>query len=275
MFKYIQDLAWFLTLILCLFTGFQATAQEESFHDGAPEVSPLLVRLEHYKPIYFIIGNPDTKVQFSFKFKVLDQGNLYFGYSQLMMWDLTQRSAPIRDTDYNPDIFYRWVLDRQDKQSQTWLDFGFWEHESNGKDDMALGSRSWDRSYLRFRSVAHLGTGDSNATKVYWSIKAWVPYRMDSENRDISKYRGLWELSVSVADLFSDQLKPDDVTLRLYPGGRSSLDPTAGGEELMIRMRPYFRTFLREAVIQIFHGYGEDLLEYKQNRWGVRAGIGF
>jgi outer membrane phospholipase A len=272
LFKHIQDLARFLTLILCLAVGFQARAQEESFHDGAPEVSPLLVRLEHYKPIYFIIGNPDAKVQFSFKFKVLDQGNLYFGYSQLMMWDMTERSAPIRDTDYNPDIFYRWVFDDQDKQSQTWLDFGFWEHESNGKDDKALGSRSWDRSYLRFRSVANIGYKD---TKVYWSIKAWAPYRMDSENRDISKYRGLWELNVSVANLFSDNFKPDDMTLRLYPGGKSSMDPTAGGEELMIRMRPYFRTFLREAVIQIFHGYGEDLLEYDQNRWGIRAGIGF
>jgi outer membrane phospholipase A len=242
-------------------------AQEEDFEEVPAEVRPLLVRLEHYKPIYFVTGNPDTKVQLSLKFRIFDNEDIYFAYSQLLVWDLFKRSSPIRDTDYNPDIFYRW---HQPDDKESWIDFGLWEHESNGQEKEP--SRSWDRSYIRYRSATRLGWHD---TKVYWSLKAWVPYRLDGQNRDIAHYRGLWELNFSLANIFGESLKPDDLTLRLYPGGKSCVDPTAGGAELTLRMRPFLPHFLREMVIQIFHGYGEDLLDYKTNRWGVRAGIGF
>lgn len=242
-------------------------AQEEEFSEDAPQSAPLLTKLEHYKPIYFLFGNPESKVQFSFKFKILEDQNLFFAYSQLMMWDLWKDSAPIVDTNYNPDIFYRWFAS-EDKN--TWVDFGFWEHESNGQSDPT--TRSWDRSYLRYRSVTDLG---SHGTKLYWSFKGWISYRDDSENSDINNYRGLWELNLSLANLLSDNFQPDDLTFRLYPGGKSCIDPTAGGQELTLRLRPYFRNFLREAVVQVFHGYGESLLFYDQTRWRLRIGIGF
>src|SRR5690349_6212575 len=59
---------------------------------------------------YFISGRPDTKVQFSFKMQVIRDWNLFFGYTQVMFWDIPKESSPFTDVNYNPELFYRWYM---------------------------------------------------------------------------------------------------------------------------------------------------------------------
>ncbi len=73
--------------------------------------------LERYKPSYFLLGHPITKVQVSFRVQLVRDLPVHFGYTQLMMWDLFKSSAPFRDLNYNPDLFYRLALSRDDGRS--------------------------------------------------------------------------------------------------------------------------------------------------------------
>src|SRR5579863_1274910 len=143
----------------------------ERHAQSAEESGSDLNRLESYKPIYFLMGSPNTKIEVSLKTKVIEGFNLYVGYSQLMMWELFRKSPYFSDLNYNPEIFYRMVLKADSKMIPTrWLDFGGFEHESNGKG--GVNERSWNRSYLRY----HDEVDSTMGSRVYWSIKAWGPY---------------------------------------------------------------------------------------------------
>src|SRR6476660_2830103 len=95
---------------------------EESEHQFVP--------LYQYKPIYFLLGQTYTKIEVSFKVQIVSTIPIYFGYSQLMMWDLFLSSPFFRDLNYNPELFYRLLIPGEKDQ---WLDFGPLDHESNGK----------------------------------------------------------------------------------------------------------------------------------------------
>lgn len=51
---------------------------------SADEAEPERVRLQQFKPIYFLAGHPDTKIQLSFKVKFIKSLKLYFVYTQIM-----------------------------------------------------------------------------------------------------------------------------------------------------------------------------------------------
>ena len=69
--------------------------------------------LTAYKPVYFITGYPNTKVQISFKYQLFDNLDLYFGYSQLAFWELlTKKSSPFGDINFNPELFYNWDISK-------------------------------------------------------------------------------------------------------------------------------------------------------------------
>jgi phospholipase A1 len=170
------------------------------------------------------------------------------------------------DINYNPEVFYRWAIPHQE---DDWLDLGFYEHESNGKGGEL--ERSWDRVYLRFHSRTTLG----ERSKLVWDIKAWAPIHYHVLSQDLAEYRGLWELNLTLADFLGPFFERGDLTLRVYPGGQSNLNPLHGGQELTLRTKSVPRAFLPMVVLQLFHGYGESLLDYQMSRWGVRAGLGF
>jgi phospholipase A1 len=226
-------------------------------------------RIEQYKPIYALIGDPDTKMQLSFRVKMLPLTGLYAAYSQVMLWRLWEPSKPFRDLNYNPEIFYRFELG----DAPSWyVDLGLYEHESNGRD--GLQSRSWDRSYVRY-SMTHKLSSTSRA-RIHWNVKAWVPYNYDYDNTDIARYRGLYEAQVSLVDAFGFWLDRSDITLRFYGGGPSHVNPLGGGQEITIRFAPrLLSSSAAQIVIQYFHGYGENLLDFDREKSVFRAGLGF
>ncbi|MBS1961808.1 MAG: phospholipase A [Bdellovibrionales bacterium] len=216
--------------------------------------------LERYRPTYFLLGKPITKVQISFQIQVVRDVPVYFGYTQLMMWDLFKDSAPFRDINYNPELFYRFPFG---------VRAGF-EHESNGK--AGPDSRAWNRVSFRYGESRQR----DGQTWWWWSLKASIPYGMgDEPSRQIPRYRGIWEAQIGLTDLFSDFFDVNEIFLRVYGGGRSKVNPLQGGQELTYREKTTARKVLLPLYVQIFHGYGENLLDADENRWGLRAGFGF
>lgn len=74
----------------------------------------------------------DAVFQISAKLRLFDT-RFYFAYTQISFWQAYdyRNSAPTRDTNYNPEVFYRFApLDYQG--GRLGADAGF-EHESNGQ----------------------------------------------------------------------------------------------------------------------------------------------
>lgn len=238
-------------------------ASRASAQENWTPVAPLGL----YKPDYFLMGQPDTKIQFSFLFRLLEDQNLYFGYTQLMNWQLVRSDPYFADINYNPEFFYRFKIDGS---SKTWVDFGPFEHESNGKG--GAEERSWNRTYARIHDEWPVG----DRATLRAEFKAWIPYSYNPANRNLADYRGLYETDIVLSDFLGGFFDVDDLILRLYPGGPSEVDPTRGGQELTWRVRAKWRRKVRPVIVmQLFHGYAEYLLDYQHSYWAYRLGIGF
>ena len=129
----------------------------------------------------------ELKFQFSFKLPVIkfQSSNLFFAYTQksyLQIYD-AENSRPIRESNYNPEVFYRFG------SRSFFTDLGY-EHESNGKEEPE--SRSWDRTYLKLHFVSKF----FKLSVKTWHITDEDRYGVDYIERDKSMeyYYGKWEL---------------------------------------------------------------------------------
>lgn len=66
-----------------------------------------LIYIYHDKPMYFLIGKQESKIQFSFKIKIVANAKLYVSYNQKVIWLLFNKSSPFKDVNYNPAVYYR------------------------------------------------------------------------------------------------------------------------------------------------------------------------
>ncbi|MGT2429446.1 phospholipase A [Cupriavidus basilensis] len=229
-------------------------------------------RLTFNDPMYFILGAHDganAKFQFSFKFRIY-QGenpasrglleNLYFGYTQFSLWDLSGDSRPFRDTNYRPSLFY-YLSDtgvRNRAISRLSLATGV-EHESNGRD----GDQSRSINTVFVKPTFYLG----DLTNWHWSISPKLYYYVEkNDNPDIASYRGYMDLKLAYG-------KPDSwefaATLRKgtqkYYG---SVD--AAVTYPLARLIPGTAGYLMAGY---FVGYGESLLDYNRKLpWQFRLG---
>lgn len=235
------------------------------------EFSPPSWGIQTYRSNYFLYSSQRySKLSLSGKVQILEDLNLYMAYSQIMFWDLDAESKPFQDINYNPETFYRFNLSNSARTS--WLDLGLFEHESNGR--AGDESRSWDRAYLRYA----LQIPTNNEVKLFTSFKTWVPYpgSFDVSNEDIIAYRGLWEMNLTLTDFLGPSFDRNDITLRLYPGGPSGVNPLRGGQELILRISGLIKPKLLPLLcLQIFNGTGESLINYSERYTVVRIGISY
>ena len=235
-----------------------------------------------YKSNYIIFDPDDTEIkfQFSIKFQLAtlaaienpwkNVDNFYFGYSQKSFWDVGKPSAPFADHNFNPEFFY------EVEELNGLLDgyrIGLFEHESNGED--GADSRSWDRVYVRpvFRLSDHITL----------AVKAWVIINEDENNSDIEDFLGYFELN---AEYLSKKNLKIEITGRK---GKDSCKGSIQGDisfpwQLLKEQTskflpiPPFTSPLRfnpHWLIQGWHGYGENLLNYNMNESILRFGILF
>jgi phospholipase A1 len=187
--------------------------------------------------------------------------NFYFGYSQRSFWHVYDgdQSRPFRETDYNPELFYRWKPDPQ-RYGQWGADIGV-EHESNGQE-VPL-SRSWNRIYLApFRAKG----------KSLLYVKAWlrIPEAEKEtpddpegdDNPDIEDHYGYGEVH------FQRQIGKGHV---IHAMARAN--PATGHGALNVNLTIPLRDGYGFYHVYLWQGYGESLLDYDDSV--TRIGIGF
>lgn len=225
--------------------------------------------LSAHKPMFLLpysysrdYEGDDTELMFqiSLKQRVFNT-NFYFGYSQKSHWTVYDgdRSRPFRETDFNPEVFYRWV-----PEYESWkgwgADVGF-EHESNGRE--APESRSWNRVYLTpFRARGRTGLALKISARIPEDDKKFPLDPKGDDNPDIEDFYGYTELHVQRQ---VGRQQAVHLMLRGHPDtghGAVQLDYTIPSRDGYLFYQVYF-----------WHGYGETLLDYNDSV--TRIGLGF
>jgi len=242
-----------------------------------------LLRIRRHEPVYILParwssnpnGQPQTpsrpapggdgdldpfevKFQVSLKTKVFndligDNGDIWVGFTQQSNWQAfnSGQSSPFRETNYAPEVFTTWRTG-VDLLGWRWqvVNLGF-VHQSNGRSEPL--SRSWNRLYAQFG----FERGD---LAVY--LRPWVRVEADDndDNPDIEDYLGHGDLRV--------QWRRNGHDLALM--GRFAFDEQRGAIGLDWH---YPLVGDLKAYLQLFHGYGESLVDYNHRQTTVGLGL--
>lgn len=217
------------------------------------------------------IDNAEAKLQLSVKVP-LSYGDLltandaiYFGFTLKSFWQVYNHdiSAPFRETNYRPEVFYQAPLPFRSGNGM-WLGRIGLEHESNGRSQLL--SRSWNRAYIT------LGYAADN-----WllGIQPWYRFKEDKkedpqpgqppaskgdDNPDILDYMGHYEITGAY------KYRKLDFTGMF----RRNFSTGKGAHEIGVTFPLWGRL---KGYTQYFDGYGESLIDY--NNKNLRIGIGF
>lgn len=243
-----------------LFSNLQPEPDEFTLVNSKRRLSlhrPMYVMPATYSPQY---SGHETEFifQISMKLRLLNR-NLFFAYTQKSFWQIynAQDSRPFRETNYDPELFYRWQPKRA-PCAGCGLDFGL-EHESNGKD--LPDSRSWNRLtlaayYQNDQTLLHLKTW----YRIPERDKTSPEDANGDDNPSIAHYYGYSELRVQ-------QLLGHGQHAALMLRG----NPTTGRGAIEFNYSlPYGDALYWN--LYVFNGYGESLIDY--NRSVTRVGIG-
>jgi outer membrane phospholipase A len=255
--------------------------------DGTPGVNPgedveaqsnpgFLANLSGYDPMYFDYSpvEGDAKFQLSFKYAfVYPDGafarahpwlrGFHFAYTQTAFWDLAKDSAPFRDINFKPELFYRASLTEYEilpGASSFGVQVGV-QHESNGRGGSA--SRSLNIVYVEPAAVWPL----SDDLELSMKLRAWSYFGDLDGNHDIADYRGHASLALGLGD-------PDGFMANAWLRGNPG---TGNGALQLDATYPLNRIFDDGLDLylhgQLFTGYGENLLEYDDEDTRFRLGI--
>ena len=220
-----------------------------------------------FRDNYFTLGtaigskptsaNSDVKFQISIsqrltKSRLPFDSYLFIQYTQKTFWNVFQESLPMHDLNFNPGIGLGHLIIHHDK----YIGKGYLmiEHESNGKD--SLDNRSWNK--LTFAAAVMLNKN--------WEVQfsTWIPVIDGKENRDILKYKGIFQL----AGNFRTDNKRLNVGVILTK--RKTWLSFNTQLELSYKLNPKENQYL---FVQYYNGYGENLLDY--NKFTSRLRVGF
>ena len=215
-----------------------------------------------YQPSYFIFGKDNLKLQFSAKYRVAKNYDLYLAYTQVMFWSIYEKSLPFEDINYNPEIFYRILEGGKDFIRS--VDIGH-QHTSNGQD--GIKSRSINRLFLKTNFATNFGRNN-----ILGEFKLQDIYNKDITNASIVDHMGFWELKVIITHILVHEAQRLDIEYRLFSGKRV-VDIHKGGRELGLIYKLNSVNFNPAFYLQYYSGYAETLLHYEKNVNAVRAGL--
>ncbi len=217
-----------------------------------------------HSPNYIVGGRDDVKLQLSFKYRVMSESNLYFGYTQLMFWDVYKYSKPFRDINFNPEAFYRFPIKGR---YLGHVDVGYL-HTSNGKGGDE--SRSMDRPYIRWTSFVY-----RSSIKILSSFRLYYVTNIDDTNRDIRDYAGYWDWTLYFLNLTQNSTGEGlDFGLNIF-AGKEVIDFNQGGLALSLRYSFKPLKFNPDILLQYYLGHLENLLEYDTKVERIRLGLMF
>jgi phospholipase A1 len=194
----------------------------------------------------------------------LFQTHLYFAYTQISFWQAYDHdnSAPFRETNYNPEIFFR------TSSSPLWsgrvgADIGV-EHESNGQKPPI--SRSWNLVYVSsYYSNANVLLHLKLRYRVPEDDKKYPGDPLGDDNPDITDYLGYNDLNA-----FYSFWKGHTLHLKLR--GNVSTGKGSVGLSYSFPVPKSDRSCL---TFRVTHGYGESLVDYKRSLTRIGIGIMF
>lgn len=179
--------------------------------------------------------------------------SLVAAYTQTSWWQITKKSSPFRETNYQPEIFLNFASPKYlEKIGIQNLKFGLL-HESNGRDGSK--SRSWNRAYVQ---------GDLVYGNLTISPRVWSVIGEKNDNKEILNYIGHGDLRLSY--------KLNDQIFSLMLRNNLHFDKTNKGAAELSYMFPIFSTGVY-GYLQYFTGYGESLIDY--DRHTDKVGLGF
>ena len=179
--------------------------------------------------------------------------SLVAAYTQTSWWQITKKSSPFRETNYQPEIFLNFASPKYlEKIGVQNLKFGLL-HESNGRDGSK--SRSWNRAYVQSDFVY----GNFSV-----SPRAWIVVGDKGDNKDILKYIGHGDVRLSY--------NLNDHIFSLMLRNNLHFDKTNKGAAELSYMFPIFSSGVY-GYLQYFTGYGESLIDY--DRHTDKVGLGF
>jgi outer membrane phospholipase A len=249
-----------LAFILLFFPCFLMAAEYES---------PMMI----YKPNYFIAGDKDDQVKFqvSAKYNLIYPSNigLWVAYTQKAFWRLYDDSAPFWEFNHEPELFYMF----ESKKNIFNIDTGVLDHiqlapiyhKSNGRD--GLDSRGMNLYY---------GEIQLSVGKIYnfgVVAKAFKYYSVSKKNEDIDQYIGNAEGEVFF------QLKSKNTEFfdkeKIYIRGGGNHESGKGWLEGGVKDRLITTLFQPFFYVQVFHGYGEAMVNYDKKDTAIRVGLVF
>ena len=189
---------------------------------------------------------------------------LYFAYTQISFWQAYDKnnSAPFRETNYNPELFFRFKPFSY-ASGQIGADLGF-EHESNGQKPPI--SRSWNLLYVcPYYYSSNLLLHLKFRYRFPEDDKETPEAPIGDDNPDITDYLGHTELQVYYK-------LPHNHSIHLRTFG--SFKTGKGGFVLMFNL-PVPKSNNSFFTIRFSHGYGESLVDYKKKLSRVGIGISF
>ena len=207
------------------------------------------------------IQSTESKIQFSFKTKAAqnlfgDNGDIWLGFTQSSRWQLYNgdTSRPFRETNYEPEASLIFRTDYQLLGLEGKLLGLTFNHQSNGRSNPL--SRSWNRAMLNF------GFEKDNFTLM---LRPWyrLEEKTDDNNPDISDYVGRGDLNAHY------KLDDQDFNVML----RSSLK---GGDKNHGAIQFDWAFPIAKSLrgyMQLFHGYGESLIDYNHKATYVGLGV--
>ena len=205
----------------------------------------------------------DSKLQISMKTKLAQDvfdtnADVWLGYTQQSYWQVYngKYSRPFRSSDYQPEIFLTQPIkgNLPGNGSLRLLGAGL-VHESNGQSDPL--SRSWNRIY----AMAGTEWGKLTVIPRLWLIAN--ENSKDSDNPDIGDYMGYGDVR---------WLYPLNDQSRV--GGVMRYNPSTNKGAIQVDYA-YPLTGGMKAILQVFHGYGENIQDYNHKSTNVGIGIMF
>lgn len=189
---------------------------------------------------------------------------VYFAYNQISFWQAYDHdnSAPFRETNYNPELFYRL------KCMPLWsghfgADLGA-EHESNGQRPPV--SRSWNLLYVTpYYFTDNLLIHLKFRYRIPEDEKEYPGAMVGDDNPDITDYLGYNDLNIYY---------------RFWKGhvvhavARGNLSTGRGGLALSYAC-PVPKSKRSYVMFRIMQGYGDSMVDYKKSITRVGVGIMF
>lgn len=239
---------------------------------------------ESYEPSYFGFVTShsnseyrgDVKFKLSMKYKLLQDYPVYFGYTQKSYWNISEESAPFRESNYAPEFFIKKALKYEYMPN---IQVGLWRHESTGES--GAESRGWNTSYIEPTFCYNFSTNqcsnDKSSPGKYIfiqpriSVFALFGSKVDRapDNQDIFDYYGNFSTKITYVH---------DKDWQLFVDARVNNDFTKSGVEVKIDIGSHLLPFVSEdSTLKIFvqgwSGYGETLKNYNNHTRAVVIGV--